>query len=207
MSAEPESIQNDLAFMRGLVEAASGGFPVVLGEVYVAGGVCYGLQVVLQGTQALLGVAWPPLANLAIGFGPTVVFLLAFLLIVLRAPKQAPGGVASRAIGVLFGAIGMANLVMIAVIGSVAWRRHSLEIWLIYPCVVFVLQGTAWMAAGAVRRRLWLNLVALGWFATALCMGFSIENQSLFAVFAGIGLIGFMAIPGLVMMRLARAGA
>ncbi|HLI65276.1 MAG TPA: hypothetical protein VKU90_02835 [Caulobacteraceae bacterium] len=205
MSAKPQTVQDDLAFMRGLVEAGSSALPTTLGETYLAGGLCYGAQVVVQGAEALLRAPWPAWLNLAVSFGPTLVFAIALTIILVRAPRQQPGGVAARTVGVMFGSIGLANLALIAVIGSVAWRHKSLEIWLIYPCVVFVLQGAAWLVAGAIRRRAWHNLVALGWFATAIAMAVFIQTPALFALAAGVGLIGFMAAPGYALMRLSRA--
>jgi len=101
----------------------------------------------------------------------------------------------------MFGAVGIANLVMVAVVGIQAWRMQSIQVWLIYPCIVMAFQGAAWMAAWTLRRRGWMGLVGAGWFATAIAMGIYIPNMAgyLAALFAGLVLC--MALPGYAMMR------
>ena len=202
MSSETSSPAADLAFMRSLVEG--GGVPAAFGEGYLAAGLIYGGQVVLQGAEGVIWPHAPSLVTLALGVAPTLLFCLALVWIIRRHPGPATGGYASRAMGALFGCIGLANFVLMAVIGIEAARAKSFEVWLIYPCVVFVMQGACWLAAAAVRRRRWHALVALGWFATAVLMALALTNMAAFTMIAGIGLIGFMAVPGAIMLRLAR---
>ena len=104
----------------------------------------------------------------------------------------------------MFGAVGLTNLALVLAIGSVAWRRHSLETWLIYPCVVMVLQGLAWLVAYMLRRRGWLAGVAAGWFATGLAMAACIDNIAGYVISAGLGMFAFMLLPGLYMLRQSR---
>jgi hypothetical protein len=94
-----------------------------------------------------------------------------------------------------------------AVIGSVALRQHSLTTWLIYPCVVFVMQGAAWLVASALRKRAWLGLVGIGWFVAAVAMSLVVEQPVRFALAASIALLVLMVIPGAFLMRLARKSA
>jgi hypothetical protein len=54
-----------------------------------------------------------------------------------------------------------------------------------------------------LRRRAWLLAVALGWFASAILLGFLIGTTT-FVLVAALALLGLMALPGLVMMRLAQ---
>ena len=192
----------DLAFMRSLVEG--GGMPVAFGEGYLAAGLIYGGQVFLQGAQPIVAPNLPPLLTLSLGVGPTVIFCAVLAWILYRNRGAAAGGYVSRTLGALFGCIGLANFVLMAVIGIEAFRRQSFEVWLIYPCVVFVMQGACWLAAAAARRRLWQGLVAGGWFATAIAMALCMTNMAAFTMVAGVGLLGFMAVPGAIMMRLAR---
>jgi hypothetical protein len=205
MTAKTHSPAEDLAFMRALVEGGDSGGTAAFGEVYFAAGLLYGLQIALQSLPALgvLALGAPSL-QLAMGIGPTVVFL-AFLAWSLWRHRGAGGGTAQRAIGAVFGAVGLANLALICVIGSVALRHRSLEIWLIYPCVVFVLQGAAWMVAGVVRRQPWPSLLGVGWFAAAIAMGLCIPYMPLYGLIAAVALIALMAAPGAVMMRPSRA--
>jgi hypothetical protein len=93
---------------------------------------------------------------------------------------------------------------MVVVIGSVAWRLHSNTVWLIYPCVVMVLQGMAWLVAFMLRRRSWMGVVALGWFLVGIGMAAAIQTIGAYIVVAGIGMVAFMLTPGLLMIRQAR---
>ncbi|HEX4710699.1 hypothetical protein [Phenylobacterium sp.] len=192
--------RDDLAYMRSLV-ADTEHSQRTFGETYLAAGLCYGVQMVLHGFQSLGWVSSErPVAPL-ISFGPTVVFvgLLMWILTQRRVP-QAPTAV-NRAVASVFGSVGLANLVLILLFGSIAWRQHSLLIWLIYPCVVMILQGMAWLVAASLRRRTWMSVVALGFFLTGVGMAFTLEIPPAYVAIAGVGMIAFMAVPGAVMMR------
>jgi hypothetical protein len=202
----PQSAQDDLAFLRALVKSGEG-LQRPLGEGYFAAGVFYGGQMLAAAAQALGWLPTTPVWNLTIGLAPTVLFAVALTVIIVRGRGVASTGLMARAIAAVFGAVGMANLALVAVIGSVAWREHSLTTWLIYPCTVFVLQGMAWFVAFLLRRRAWLALVAAGWIACALAMAWSIDKTPYFIAAAGFGLIGCVLAPGFVMMRLARRAA
>lgn len=196
----PTSAQDDLAFMRSLVET-NGGFQRSFGEAYFAAGLCYGVQMLLHAAQLVGWIGDGPI-GLVIGLGPTVVFLALLTWIIVRGRREPTGGsVVSRAVGAVFGAVGVANLALIAVIGSVAWREQSLTIWLIYPCVVLIVQGMAWMVVYALRRRAWYGGVAVGWFVTGVAMALAIGSPPAFIAVGGAGFIAFMLVPGWVMMR------
>jgi hypothetical protein len=114
--------------------------------------------------------------------------------------QNAPSNPADRAISAFFGAIGLSNFAMIAVVGAVALREKSLTIWLIYPCTVFIFQGAAWLTMFSLRRRAWTGLVAAVWFACALGMGWSIGDMTRFAIVASVGLLLGMTVPGAWLM-------
>ena len=200
MNGNTKSIGEDLAFLRALAEGGDGNYRG-LAEGYLAAGIIYGGQMLFHAAQGL-GLA-PQSGALALAGGivPTIVFAVVLTFIVSRNKGAAQGGVVAKSVGAMFAAVGLANLALIAVIGSVALREHSLTIWLIYPCTVFVLQGAAWLAAFMLRRRVWLGLVAAGWFATGVAMAVSIEFMPGFILFAALGLFGCMALPGYLMLR------
>jgi len=207
MSAKTHSPAEDLAFMRTLVEGSDARATASFGEVYFAGGLLYGLQIVLQSMPGF-GLWTPsPAVQLALGIGPTVAFVVFLLWAILRNKARPVGGVAQRAVGTVFAVVGCANLALVLIIGSVALRHKSLEIWLIYPCVVFVLQGAAWIVTGLVRRQLAPALLGAAWMVAAIAMGVSIPSIPLFSLIAGAALIGLMAVPGWAMMRLDRKAA
>lgn len=205
MTADIDKVRDDLAFLRTLVQAGDSG-QRAFGQSYFAAGVCYAGQVFLNVAQGLGLLPDTQPLGLVIGIGPTVLFVL-LLIPILRHQKmgQLPG-VVGRAVGASFAAAGLANFALIAIIGSVAWREHSLTIWLIYPCAVFVLQGAAWLIAFMLNRRVWYGIVAAGWFATSIAMGLTVTDKDLFVLIAGIGLTCFMLVPGAVIMRQARDG-
>jgi len=206
MSSTPQSVKDDLAFMRSLVEAGDS-IQGLFGEIYVAAGVCYGVQMILFAAQS---VAWLPATggwSLVVSLAPNAAFFAALACVIWRYRHAPPMRGMWRAIAAVFGCIGLANLALAAVIGSVAVRQHSMSTWQIYPCAVFVLQGAAWLVAFLLLRRAWLALVAVGWFATAIVMVCLIQTTTWFLVSAGIGFVLLMVVPGAVIIRLARASA
>lgn len=203
-----DSARDDLAYMRALVDAPTT-FQRSFGQTYFASGLCYGVQMLLHAAQS---VGWAPqteAVTLLISFGPTVVFLALITWIISRdrATRRPASGAVSKAIGSMLGAVGIANLVLVFVIGLVAWRQQSITTWLIYPCTVMVLQGAVWLSIFALRRRAWFGVVALGWFLTAAAMavGVAYENMPLFISVTGFGFLAFMLIPGWILMRQAKA--
>jgi len=208
MNTDAHTAQADLAFLRSLVEAGDESWRP-FAEGYLAAGLIYGAQMLMHAAQALGWLPQGGLAALTIGLGPTVVFFAALSWVIARHRTAGPGGISgggtvAKAIGAVFGVAGLANLVLVAVIGSVAWREHSLAIWLIYPCAVFILQGAAWLVSFTLRRRSWHALVALGWFAAAVGMAISIESLAWYILFAGLGLFLCIALPGAALLTLSR---
>jgi hypothetical protein len=198
--SETQAIRDDLAFLRGLVQRGDD-FLKWLGRTYFAAGVCYLGQTWLGMAQ---GLGWITTSNgpinLSIGIGPTAVFLVALAFILPRGRAKPAPGQAARTIGAVFGAIGLSNLALIWVIGSLALREKSLTIWLIYPCAVFILQGAAWLTFFSLRRQAWTALVAAIWFGCAIGMSWAAANLPLYGVFASIGLLFGMTVPGAWLM-------
>jgi hypothetical protein len=202
--ARIDDARKDLAFMRALVEPDDRWLKQ-FGETYSAAGLCYCVQMLLHAGQFIGLTPNDGIGGLAIGLGPTVVFLALLAWIIQRnAPIR--GNSTARAIGSVFGAVGLTNLALVMIIGSIAWRMHNLTIWLIYPCSVMVLQGLAWLVAFMLRRRGWMAVVATGWFITGLGMALFIDNMAGFVAAAGVGMFCFMLLPGLWMLRRSRPG-
>lgn len=201
MTADAQSAREDLAFLKTLVGGNENSGMRALGEAYLAGGLIYGVQVLFPVAQ---GLGWLPqngLVSLLTGIGPTALFIPVLIWIIRRNRTDMPSGVVGRAVGAVFASIGLANLFLIVVVGTVAWRQGSQATWLIYPCTVFVLQGVGWLFAFMMRRRMWLLLVAIGWFASAVGMALSVAATSYFILFAGLGLWLCMALPGWIILR------
>jgi hypothetical protein len=108
-----------------------------------------------------------------------------------------------RFVNAIFSAAGSTNLAILIVIGSFAVRQNNGLIWELYGCIVFALQGAGWLVAYTLRRRIWLLAVALGWFGSAILAGFLIGTET-FVLICALALLLFMALPGYVMMQLAK---
>lgn len=195
-----DDARDDLAFMRALVSPEDR-WQRQFGKLYSAAGLCYCVQMLLHVGQFLGITPSQGLGALAIGWGPTVVFVVILIWVLRRGGTQMPGGATSRAVGSVFAAVGLCNIALALSIGSVSLRLHSITIWLIYPCVVMVLQGLAWLVAFMIRRRAWLGVVALGWFGVGVAMALLIDNMAGYVGAASVGIFFFMLLPGLYIMR------
>jgi hypothetical protein len=194
------SLHDDLAFLRTLAEGSEETLHT-FAEIYFAGGVIYGGEMLLHIGQVL---GWLPpagLFGLAAGLAPTAIFLVAVAVITLRQGPTAQGNLVGKSIGAVFGAIGLSNIALVAVIGSAAWREHSFTTWQLYPCIVFVLQGMGWLVAYRLRQQAWFGVLAAGWFAIGIAMALCIQWIPAFVALAAVGLIGGMALPGYLMLR------
>ncbi len=201
MNETSASAQEDLAFMRALVERDGRPAQAAAGRVFVVAGLLYGAQCLAQ-WAGVAGLVAPALVlNLWVGLGPTVlcVAMIAWMAVRNRGVHQTT---VQRALNAVFSAMGVANLAMVAVFGILALRRHDWTIWEIYACVVFAFQGAAWLATFALRKRVWTLAVALGWFAAAVALSLLLGTAT-YVLVAGLALILLMAAPGYAMMRLA----
>jgi hypothetical protein len=203
MNSDVQAARDDLAFVRRLVEGGANGHRQ-FGEVYLAAGLAYGGQLVGHWLNATGALPLSQTGFALLAFGPTAVFLLAMTLILVRHRRAGAPNLVNRAISSVFGCVGIANIALIASIGSVAVRHQSLTIWLVYPAVILILQGAAWLVAAVLRRRLWQAAVAIGWFATAIAMALTIDDLATYCLIAAIGFFAFMAAPGAIMMRVAK---
>lgn len=196
--------REDLAFMRSLVSGGGGRFQEKTGEVFLWGGLLYGLQCVGHWLQIVGAVDLSTPAALALGFGPTAIFLVVLGVIIWndRNAPQAHGS--ARALNAVFQGAGLANLATIVVFAYGAYKAQNFSIWLYHPVMVCLFLGVAWFVAWTIRRRAWLGLVSLGWFAVTIACGLLIDNPAGFLLTIGAGLIVLMALPGWTMMRLAR---
>ncbi len=205
MSNDAQSARDDLAFLRAIAGGDDSLQMRTFGEAYFAAGLIYGGQMLLHAAQNLGWLRGDAMWGLAVGLGPTLLFAPVLAFIIWRNRNNRLSGAVARAVGGVFGAVGLANLFLIVVIGSVAWHQRNAQTWLIYPCCVFVLQGMAWQFAFVMRRRVWFAAVAAAWFICAVAMALSIFTIGYFIAFAGLGLWLCMALPGWLMLRRPKA--
>jgi hypothetical protein len=204
--AGPEGAERahaDLAFMRALVEEGSRS-RMAGGSAFLAGGLLYGLQCLVQWAQLVGLVHLPDRVMVAFVFGVTGLFLLILALVLWRDRKTGQRGVGTRALNAAFGGAGTANLVLVVSFAVVALRERSHMIWLLYPATLCVVLGSAWYVAFMVRRRLWLLLVCLGWYAAAIGLALLTNRVEGYVLVLAAALLLLMALPGAVMMHQAR---
>ena len=128
------------------------------------------------------------------------------LLIARDKAKGVGAGSGSRALNAAFGGAGLANVALMAIFGVNAWRQQDLLVWMLYPCVVFALQGAAWYVAFMLRRKVWMLTVSLGCLSTAIVMGLVIGTPT-FNLVAALACFAWLAVPGAIMARDARRAA
>jgi hypothetical protein len=200
MNAEAENAQQDLAFLKALVNEGPKA-QATAGQVFMVAGVCYGLQCVFYWLQITFSLVWPPLMFLLVGFGPVVIFTAFIVWMLWRGRKDSQHGVATRAMNAAFGGAGLANLAMCLVFGYVSSSEKNFLIWLLYPPVTAALQGACWYVAYMIRKRLWLGAVSAGWFLTAMALGFLIRDIANYLLLLGLALFVLMVAPGYAMTR------
>jgi hypothetical protein len=210
MSAKPRptSPQDDLAFMRSIVEGG-GRTSMTLAVCYLAGGLLYGLQCLFHVGQVTGLIRWPDLANLVFVVMITVSFLavLTWAILTDRKAGAAHGPLASRSLNAAFSATGMANTAVIIVFGVGAVRDHDFAIWLYYAAIVFALQAAAWYMAWTLKRKGWMLATALGGWATAVALGVLVREPVWYLGVCTVALFALFALPGWVMFRDARRGS
>lgn len=205
----PTSPQDDLAFMRSIVEGG-GRTSMTLSICYLAGGLLYGLQCLFHVGQVVGLIRWPDLANLIFVVMITVSFLSVLTWAILKDRKEGPanrGPLASRTLNAAFSATGMANTAVIIVFGVGAIRDQDFAIWLYYAAIVFALQAAAWYMAWTLKRKGWMLATALGGWATAVALGVLVREPIWYLAVCTVALFALFALPGWIMFRDARDGS
>jgi hypothetical protein len=206
MTAKTQSAQDDLAYMRTVVE--QGGRPRMAGAlIYMAAGLIYGTETLVHWGQAIGLVQISMQATFAFIVACSALFVLVMVVLIARDKTKGIGaGSGSRALNAAFGGAGLANIALMVIFGVNAWRQHDFLIWMLYPCVVFALQGAAWYVAFMLRRKGWMLVVSLGCLVTSALMGMVI-NTPTFNLIAALACFAWLAVPGAIMARDARREA
>lgn len=206
MATDLQSARDDLAYLRSLVAVPSP-MQKTMGEAFVWAGLLYGGQCALHGLQAFGLAPSSGLPALLIALGPTVLFCIVLTMIIWRDRKVAPGGVATRALSAVFQGAGLANLVMAFVFAYGAAKFETPGLWLYQPIVVCTFQGVAWFVAWTIVRRMWMALVAVGWFGSTVVMGIVVGDVGPYLFTLSFALIVCMALPGWFIWRGAKKAA
>ena len=201
-----DDLAGNLAFAKALV-SDGGRMQKGVGACFLAAGLCYGVQCLLQYAQIFGWLPNAPLLSLILGFGPTVLFIICMIVILRSGFAPQPQGVATRAMNAAFGSAGLANLFMVFVFGYNALTQKNLAIWFYYPCVVCAFQGSVWYVAYAIRRKLWLALVSGGWFLVTVALGLTLHDLPVYVLILGLALLVLMGGSGWYMMKQAKENA
>lgn len=208
MNDEIDTARDDLVFLRAMV-TEGGQAQSALGLLLFVAGVAYGAQ--SFGYWLMEIGAVPPTPMNAFGIFyialPTLVFLTAVIWVARTTGKQSQHGVASRALNAAFGGAGMASIATAIIFGYIAARRGDMFFWILHPITHFVVQGTVWYVAFAIRKRLWLGAVSLAWFLTAIGLTILLmANQTSWLVLGlAMALFLLMGLPGWILWRTASA--
>ena len=198
----------DLAFLRGVVEG--GGRPrLTMGVIFLVGGLLYSIQCLFHLGQIAGIVRWPDWANLSFVVLITAAVLAAIVWAVIHDRRAGLDNrstpTISRAMNGAFSGAGMANLAVIIVFGVGATRDHDFAIWLYYAAVVFAFQSVAWFMAWTLKRKTWMGLVSLGHWVTAVALGLLVREPVAYLCVCTAALFLLFALPGLILVREARA--
>jgi len=194
-----KGIEADLAFVKALVSEGAR-VRISGGALYLAGGVCYGVQCLAQWADLAGIVHLGSMGNLIVGILPTVVFLTIMSAILWRDRKVPKNGVATRALNAAFSSAGLANIFMVGIFAYVAITEKSILIWLLYPITVCAFQGAVWFTAYMIRKETWLAVISIGWFVTTLTLGLLIGTLH-YVLVLGLALFVIMGGGGWYMMR------
>jgi small-conductance mechanosensitive channel len=202
MQTAQDKAREDIAFLRAIVDEHS--------PVYKQTGIIYGASGGLFGFQALLGwlhvsnvIKLSDMENIAIAILPTALFFIVLALVLSRDKEnQNPKGTASKTVIAMFGAAGIANLVLALVFAYAAFERQDFSIWLFFPVVVCALQGMVWYVVAMIRKYWWMWATSAGWYGTALVAGLFTQSLENYLLALSVGLFLFMAVPGLIMARI-----
>lgn len=209
MKDEIDTARDDLVFLKALV-TEGGQAQSTLGLLLFWAGLLYGGHTLLLWMAEAKWIALPQnIFGLVIAAAPTVIFLGLICWVIWRERKQSQHGMATRALNAAFGGAGLASLTTSLIFGYIATQRQDIFIWMFHPIVSFVVQGTVWYIAFAVRRRAWFAVVSFGWHASAVAMALLLQHGQISALLLvlGFGLLLLMALPGWVLWRPDRARA
>ena len=203
---DPSTAEADLAFMRALVDGGKQPALMAGPSIYLAAGLLYGAQCLYHLIELLTPIDWPGPLSLAVAIGVNVAFFAWLTYVIVRERGRGVGGSASsRALNAMFGATGLANLGFVIVFAMNAMSRHDFTFWLLSASTVFILQGAAWYVAFLMRRKAWMALTALGWFASGIALGLLLHNITAYLAVCCAALLLCMALPGWIMIRQSRA--
>jgi hypothetical protein len=199
MSEMPHTAEQDLAFLRQLVEADDGAaWRRAFGRTYAMWGAGFAIPLLFEWAR------WEGFIELPENFwlwAAAVVTGGLTVISVWGAKRWGPvTGAQSKAALAIFAGVGWANVAMLVALILVANALKDGRIMMLHAVVVFAFQGAAWYAVWVLRKRLWTGLVAAGWFAGAVLTGLTLGTPT-FILMCALAMLLLMVAPGVAMMR------
>jgi hypothetical protein len=197
----PNTIQDDISYMRRLAEQGRSG-PILGGMFLAAAGVVFGATCFVD-WAARSGVV--PISGwgfLYLWLGAFAVFAVVWFVLFFRL-RTFPGKATSAsnaAFGIAWSACAVGVMVALAAIEVVASVVKSPIILNAYVPMIFAFYGVAWFTSAAMARRRWMFAPAAGSFAFCLLMAALAENM-LQTPAMGLALVLLLTLPGLQLMK------
>jgi len=200
-----QSLKDDLAFLRGLVEPEDWRRPLwTFGAIYVAIGLAITAQIAGMAAVNSGVVPLPKGAGLAVIVAVWSVYGIVQHLIRRRGGRQASRDLRARVSGAAIIGMTLPHLTMLAVFAITAWRFHD-GIFLELAGLTFcALQGGMWIVLYAVRSERWFALEGAAWLVATLAAAPSLGGEAFGGVLAAI-VLALMVAPGLYMIHVARS--
>lgn len=198
---DQKTLSDDIAFLRALAEAGRDG-PVNGGSILVASGLLFGTASAVIWAAAVAGVAVP---GIQFVWAIALVLFLAYLAYQKRGAR--PASEASRLQGLAWSGLGWAMGTVVVSLLLMAVRTNIWQIAAAISPVILSLYGAAWVGAAGLSRVRWLNLVGAGSFLAALLNAWLAAEGTAYLLVYAVSLYLLVALPGLILMRRARAAA
>jgi hypothetical protein len=199
MTDEMQSIRDDIAYLKAMADSGRDG-AITGGWTLVAAGGLYGAASLVH-WATLSGFGGLPPSTSSWGW---LAALLGFFLVLFLTKRRGGADSRPRAIAQAWQGIGWGIFFMFAAIALATWRTSSPILISFSPAIVLGLYGVAWWVAAAVTGKRWLVATAAGSFAASLISAWLVTDTAQWLFYA-IALVMLALVPGLVVLREARA--
>lgn len=205
-SSVPPSVQDDLAFLRSLVDEDWRPGVWSFGALYMAIGlvliVHMAISGLLAGVRELIGYV------ALYGVFTVVTFAIGARSRRLFGTSVTPqnvrsSGLKGRAGASALGGAFLAHLALLIAFVIAAARNDAPILVELTPLALFVLQGVVWIVVHAIRRARWQAIEAWAWLLAAIGCAPLVGTPWLGVAIAGVA-FALMVVPGAYMMRSAR---
>ncbi|RYF97614.1 MAG: hypothetical protein EON94_14685 [Caulobacteraceae bacterium] len=198
--------EEDLAYMREIAEGGTPRASYTAGMVYLSSGLLYGVQCLFHIGQIVGVVRVPGWVSLTFVIGILVATIGCMVWATLRDRREGLKAFGNtKAMSAALSATGLANCAFLIIFAVNAVRMENFAIWLLYPAVVFAVQGAAWFIAWQLKRHVWMLLTSIGGMITAVALGLLIHDSFAYLCVCTAALFLLFALPGWIMIRDAHA--